>query len=84
MAGVNNVDMPWLQFILRADPDFQREKRRHLAYDFPRPGRYFYEDPQTSGVYNTYFVLDEAGNRIAGPDGGRIVLENSPLGNRGE
>lgn len=55
---VGSVTIPWLSMVTRADPEWQKGKRRELAYDFPKPGRYFYEDPAKSGVYGQDFSTD--------------------------
>ncbi len=48
---VDNIDIPYDVLVRRADPNFERERHRELQYDFPKPGRFFYADPDKSGPY---------------------------------
>jgi len=47
-----------------------------LAYDFPKPGRWFYEDPYTSGNYRTSYLLADDGELFAG--GWRQIVISGP------
>jgi len=58
-----------------ADPDFQAEKRRELAYDFPKPGRYFYVNPMTSGPYSSSDLLTSDGGYLLQADGSLIRVD---------
>ncbi len=46
----SNIDIPWLAFVTRADPDFQRAKRRDVEYEMAN-GRTFMADPTDRGAY---------------------------------
>jgi hypothetical protein len=37
--------------VLRADPDFNKDRRKDLEYDFSN-GRKFYRNPDQSEIYN--------------------------------
>lgn len=47
---VRTVQVPFLTLVLRADPDFQRAKRREPFYEGSN-GRTFYGNNATSGPY---------------------------------
>jgi hypothetical protein len=47
---VQSLSVPWLALVLRADPDFQREKRREVEYEFSS-GRVMRADRSTRGAY---------------------------------
>lgn len=47
---VKTVQVPFLTLVLRADPDFQRAKRREPFYEISN-GRTFYGNNTTSGPY---------------------------------
>lgn len=46
---VRSLDLPYKVQILRADPDFEREKRKQPEYEFR--GRSFTADPSHRGAY---------------------------------
>lgn len=48
---VTTVSVPFLTLVMRADPDYQRAKRREPYYDFAN-GRTFYGDNATTGPYD--------------------------------
>lgn len=48
---VTNVVIPFLTIVQRADPDFQRAKKREPYYHFAN-GRTFYGDNATTGPYD--------------------------------
>lgn len=48
---VTTVQIPFLTLVMRADPDFQRAKRREPFYSFAN-GRTFYGNNATSGPYD--------------------------------
>lgn len=43
------IEMPYKVLVIRADPEFERAKRREAFYEFT--GRTFYANPMTSGAY---------------------------------
>lgn len=45
-----NLNMPFKALVQRADPDFERERRRVLEYEFSN-GRTFYANPENRGAY---------------------------------
>jgi hypothetical protein len=44
------VDIPWLAFVTRADPEFAAARRRELEYEMSN-GRTFTADPTARGAY---------------------------------
>ncbi len=66
--GVRNIDVSWLYLIRQADPDFDRDRRRELAYDFQGGynGRRFYVNPTIAGAYGDTrrYLTDNDGNVI--------------------
>lgn len=48
---VTTTQIPLKVMIIRADPDFERNKRKVVAYEFPR--RVFTEDTARHGAYST-------------------------------
>ena len=49
--NVVSVDTPWRIIVVRADPDFERAKRREVYYQFSN-GRTFRGDNATTGAYD--------------------------------
>lgn len=49
---VRTVQMPYRALVLRADPDFERSKRKEPFYQFSN-GRRFDEDTSRQGPYST-------------------------------
>lgn len=45
-----SLSIPWKVLVLRKDPDFEREKRNELEYEFSN-GRQFRGDPAKRGPY---------------------------------
>ena len=45
-----NVAVPYLALVTRADPEFQRAKRRQVEYEFSND-RQFVADPANRGAY---------------------------------
>jgi hypothetical protein len=45
-----NIDIPWKVFVLRRDPDYEREKRNQLEYQFSN-GRQFFANQDHRGPY---------------------------------
>lgn len=56
MADTSFVAVPFLTIIKRQDPDFFRDRRDQLEYEFSR--RSFHADPMTRGAYG----------QVVGPD----------------
>ena len=51
-ARVRNIARPWSALVRLVDPDYDREKRREVQYDFSDVGgRIQYGDPARTGVY---------------------------------
>ena len=48
---VRSREVSWLTLVLRADPDYYREKRNEIEYEFPN-GKTFYGDSNTRGAYS--------------------------------
>ncbi len=48
---VGQIEIPFSVIVQQADPKWEIHKHRELAYDYPEPGRWFYEDPSDSGAY---------------------------------
>ena len=49
---VRTVVTPYRVLVLRADPDFEAQKRKETFYEFSN-GRTFRENPATHGPYST-------------------------------
>ncbi len=47
---VTTLNVPYAALVNRADPDYQRRKRREVEYEFS--GRVFYADPNVRGAFN--------------------------------
>ena len=59
----SNIDIPWLAFVTRADPDFQRAKRRDVEYEMSN-GRTFMADPGLVVLDEPAAGLDAAGREL--------------------
>jgi hypothetical protein len=46
---VMHTDRPWLVLVTQADPNFQRDKRHEIEYEFS--GRRFYADRSKRGAH---------------------------------
>lgn len=73
MADTSRIELPWQAVVRRADPEFDRDRRHVLEYEFDRL-RNFYRDPATSGLYPP-FLADETGVGIDDESGNRIILD---------
>jgi hypothetical protein len=74
--AVRNIAAPWLYIVRQADPDFDREKRRELAYEFEAGnGRRFYINPMFAGAYDDdrNFIVDEFGRILLTENGAAII-----------
>lgn len=47
---VTTLEIPLLSLVVRADPEFERARRREIEYEFTN--RVFRADPATRGAYN--------------------------------
>lgn len=47
-----NLNVPFKALVLRADPDFETEKRREVFYQFSN-GRRFVQNPTQHGAYSS-------------------------------
>lgn len=45
-----SISIPWKALVLRKDPDFERDKRNEVEYQFSN-GRTFRADPAKRGAY---------------------------------
>lgn len=45
-----SISIPFKTLVLRADPDYERAKRKELEYEFSN-GRKFYANPAVRGPY---------------------------------
>jgi hypothetical protein len=45
-----NINIPWKALVLKRDPDYEREKRDQLEYQFSN-GREFRANPDNRGAY---------------------------------
>lgn len=77
---VQTLEYPWLKAVEDADPDWRAGRRRQLVYDFPSPGRWFYEDPYTSGPYRTEYLLWETRGLLLQESGGKIIISGPSPG----
>ena len=74
---VISVDTPWYALVVSVDEDFERERRRELAYEFGDGRKRFYVDPIHAGAYAddfAHFLTDDQGNPILTSDGYAIVV----------
>ena len=80
MGAVRSVEVSWLYLVRQADPDFDRDRRRELAYDFQGGlnGRLFYVNPTTEGAYGDKrnFLTDEFGTVITDEYGRAITTDS--------
>jgi hypothetical protein len=47
--STRTLNIPWRAMVLRADPDYEREKREQVEYKFT--GREFKANPEKRGAY---------------------------------
>ena len=78
-----NIEVSWLYLIRQADPDFDRDRRRELAYDFQggHNGRRFYVNPTTAGAYGDtrQFLTDNDANVITDEYGFGITTNDAAI-----
>ena len=43
------IEVPWERIVLRADPDFYKDKAKQPEYEFTK--KTFRADPETRGIY---------------------------------
>lgn len=48
---VVTTELPFKVLVMRAEPDFEQNKRKVVSYEFP--GRIFTENPAQQGAYST-------------------------------
>lgn len=73
MANTRTYTRTLGAIIRMADPDFNRDRRKVLAYEFSND-RNFYEDPNNSGIYSfSGRITEDGGFRVTEDDSDREI-----------